>query len=285
MRTSARPPTRSQIAAQLEAELLTGTVGAKLPSERELARRLGVSRPVVREALRSLVERGLIEISPGRGAFVRDPTNADAARPLDSHYRRQRITPHNLIETRMIIEPAAAKLAATRATSAEIELLRTAVERVEEAEGILDRVRCDVALHALVARMSHNPVIETTFESIATLVFELALRSSSDSKVVAASAPYHRAVYEAIRDRDPERAFEAMREHHESGGKLYGKDFDSSLDLVARRELERLLGAPVTSMEGVIAEVMRQETPAVEDGSVRPASTDRARSRRKDKKP
>ena len=204
---------------------------------------------------------------------------------LDSHYRRQRITPHNLIETRMIIEPAAAKLAATRATSSEIELLRTAVERVEEAEGILDRVRCDVALHALVARMSHNPVIETTFESIATLVFELALRSSSDSKVVAASAPYHRAVYEAIRDRDPERAFEAMREHHESGGKLYGKDFDSSLDLVARRELERLLGAPVTSMEGVIAEVMRQETPAVEDGSVRPASTDRARSRRKDKQP
>jgi DNA-binding FadR family transcriptional regulator len=260
MTSSTKRPSRSQIASQLEAELLAGTVGAKLPSERELARRLGVSRPLVREALRSLVERGLIEISPGRGAYVRDPTSAEAARPLDSHYRRQRITPHNLIEARTIIEPAAAKLAATRATPAEVELLRVAVERVEGAEGILDRVRCDVALHGLIARMSHNPVIETTFESIATLVFELALRSSSDSKVVAVSAPYHRAVYEAIRDRDPERAFEAMREHHESGGKLYGKDFDSSLDLVARRELERLLGGPVPSLEGIIADVMRDET-------------------------
>jgi GntR family transcriptional regulator, transcriptional repressor for pyruvate dehydrogenase complex len=263
MTTRSRPPTRSQVASQLEAELLAGNlaVGTKLPSEREFALRLGVSRPLVREALRSLVERGLIEISPGRGAFVRDPTTAEAARPLDSHYRRQRITPDNLIEARMIIEPAAARLAATRATPSEIELLREAVERVEGAEGILDRARCDVSLHALVARMAHNPVIETTFESITTLVFELALRSSTDSEVVAVSAPYHRAVYEAIRDGDPDKAFEAMREHHASGGKLYGEDFDSSLDRVARRELERLLGRPVPSLEGIIADMMR-EAPA-----------------------
>jgi GntR family transcriptional repressor for pyruvate dehydrogenase complex len=250
--------TRSEVAAQLEAEVLSGTleVGTKLPSERELALRLGVSRPLVREALRSLVERGLVEISPGRGTFVRAASTAEAVRPLGSHYLRQKITPRHLIEVRMIIEPAAARLAATRATEAEIEALRHAVDEINAATSVLDRARWDIALHALIARMSRNPVIETTFESIATLVFELMLRSLSDSKVVAASAPFHQAVYEAIRDRDPDRAYQAMLDHHASGGKFYGKDLDTSLDLVARRELERLLG-PSATLESIIVEVMQ----------------------------
>jgi GntR family transcriptional repressor for pyruvate dehydrogenase complex len=249
--------TRSEVASQLEAEVLSGELepGAKLPSERELALRLGVSRPLVREALRSLVERGLVEISPGRGAFVTAGSSAAAARPLGSHYLRQNVTPYHLIEVRTIIEPAAARLAAERATDAEIAALGHAVEQLDAVDSVLDGARWDITLHALVARMSHNPVIETTFESIATLVFELMLRSHSEPKVVAASAPFHRAVYEAIRDRDPERAYKAMRGHHESGQRFYGKDLDLSLDAVARRELERLLG-PTVSLEQILADVM-----------------------------
>jgi DNA-binding FadR family transcriptional regulator len=262
--------TRGEVAAQLEAEVLSGDLepGAKLPSERELALRMGVSRPLVREALRSLVERGLVEISPGRGTFVSEGSIAAAVRPLGRHYIRQKITPHHLIEVRTIIEPAAARLAAERATDAEIAALGHVVEQVANAASVLERARWDITLHALVARMSHNPVIETTFESIATLVFELMLRSQSDAKVVAASAPFHRKVYEAIRDRDPEAAYEAMRAHHESGGKYYGKDLDSSLDLVARRELERLLG-PSASLEQIVAEVMRDSI-VIEDASTEP---------------
>lgn len=265
--------TRSEVASQLESEVLSGGLepGAKLPSERELALRMGVSRPLVREALRSLVERGLVEISPGRGTFVTASTSASAARPLGSHYLRQNITPNHLIEVRTIIEPAAARLAAERATDAEIAALGHAVEQVGAVESVLDRARWDITLHALVARMSHNPVIETTFESIATLVFELMLRSHSDPKVIAASAPFHQAVYEAIRDRDPERAYEAMRAHHESGQQYFGKDLDLSLDVVARRELERLLG-PTASLEQIIGEVMVNATAAKEAA----ASTDGA---------
>lgn len=251
--------TRSDVAAQLEAEVLGGGLeaGTKLPSERDLAQRLGVSRPLIREALRSLVERGLVEVSPGRGAFVRAASTTEAARPLGSHYRRQHVTPHHLIEVRMIIEPAAARLAATRATEQEIVALGRAVERNDAATTVLDRARWDITIHRLVARMAHNPVIETSFESIATLIFELMLRSLSDPKVVAASAPYHRAVYEAIRDRDPERACEAMLAHHESGSRFYGKDLDSSLDIVAQRELARLLG-PTASLERVIDEALHE---------------------------
>jgi DNA-binding FadR family transcriptional regulator len=267
--------TRSEVAAQLEAEVLGGGLepGTRLPSERQLALRLGVSRPLVREALRSLVERGLVEVSPGRGAFVRTLSTAEAVRPLGSHYLRQKITPHHLIEVRMIIEPAAARLAAQRASDVEIEALGRAVEQIDSADSVLERARWDITLHTLVARMSHNPVIETTFESIATLVFELMLRSLCDSKVVAVSAPFHHALYEAIRDRDPDRAYEAMLAHHESGGKHYGKDLDSSLDVVAQRELERLLG-PTASLERVIFEVMQE--PAAADGeSAKPAKPKR----------
>ncbi|MDX6504546.1 MAG: GntR family transcriptional regulator, transcriptional repressor for pyruvate dehydrogenase complex [Gaiellaceae bacterium] len=271
--------TRSEVASQLESEVLSGGLeaGTKLPSERELALRLGVSRPLVREALRSLVERGLVEISPGRGAFVRAASTAEAVRPLGSHYLRQKITPHHLIEVRMIIEPAAARLAATRATDQEIDALGHAVEQINSAENVLERARWDITLHALVARMSRNPVIETTFESIATLVFELMLRSLSDSKIQAASAPFHKAVYEAIRDRDPDRAYDAMLAHHESGGKFYGKDLDSSLDVVARRELERLLG-PTATLESVIVQVMHEQASA-DGGEVAPAKKAPARKR------
>ena len=105
--------------------------------------------------------------------------------------------------------------------------------------------------------MPHNPVIEATFESIATLVFELMLRSLSDPGVVAASAPYHRAVYEAIRDRDPDAAHDAMLAHHESGRLVYDADLDASLDMVAQRELARLLG-PDASLERVVGEILRE---------------------------
>jgi GntR family transcriptional repressor for pyruvate dehydrogenase complex len=266
--------TRGEVAAQLEAEVLSGGLepGTKLPSERELALRLGVSRPLVREALRSLVERGHVEISPGRGAFVRSVTTAEAVRPLGSHYLRQKITARHLIEVRKIIEPAAARLAAERASDAEIEALGNALEHIDTAGSVLERARWDITLHTLVARMSHNPVIETTFESIATLVFELMLRSLTDSRVIAASAPFHRELFEAIRDRDGDRAYAAMLAHHESGSAYYGKDLDASLDVVAQRELERLLG-PTASLEGVIYEVMQESTVAEE---AKPAKAKRA---------
>ena len=134
MRTLRRQLTRSDVASQLEAEVISGGLeaGTKLPSERELAVRLGVSRPLVREALRSLVERGLVEISPGRGAFVRAASTAEAVRPLGSHYLRQKITPHHLIEVRTVLEPAAARLAADPGhATQEIAALGHAVEQVE----------------------------------------------------------------------------------------------------------------------------------------------------------
>lgn len=248
------------MAELLEKEIVSGqfTAGTKLPSERQLAARLSVSRPLVREALRSLVERGLIEVAPGRGAFVRPVRTSDAARPLDALYRRQNVTPRDLMEARMMLEREAAGLAAERAEPQDLEMLERALGRLDRASGLIERARWDVTIHALIARMSRNPVIETMFGSIASLTFELILRSLGDPSVAREGLPYHREIFEAIRAGDLQGAREAMEGHLSVAARLYGKDFDRSLDLVARRELERFLG-PSVSLESILAEVTLEQ--------------------------
>lgn len=247
---------RAALASRLEEELVAGGAppGTKLPSERQVAARFGVSRPVVREALRSLVERGLIEIAPGRGAFVRAARTSDAARPLDVLYRRQNATPRDLVEARLMLEREAAGLAAQRAEADELEAMESVLERFDQTADLIERARCDVAFHALIARMSHNPVIETMFSSIASLTFELVLRSLGDPTVSREGLPYHQEIYQAIRDGDPDRAREAIEGHLLIARRLFGHDFDRRLDLVAHRELERVFGRSV-SLEAIIADI------------------------------
>jgi GntR family transcriptional regulator, transcriptional repressor for pyruvate dehydrogenase complex len=86
--------TANDLAAELERLILSGrlAVGERLPSERKLSEQFGVSRPAVREALRTLAERHLVDIQPARGTFVTDGSGFDAARPLESVYRRNRPT-------------------------------------------------------------------------------------------------------------------------------------------------------------------------------------------------
>jgi GntR family transcriptional repressor for pyruvate dehydrogenase complex len=253
---SATTISRDALASRLEEEVLGDGMraGTKLPSERQLASRFGVSRPLVREALRSLVERGLIEISPGRGAFVRAMRMSDAARPLDALYRRQNATARDLVGARLMLEREAAGLAAEHAEPDELEAMKRVLERFDRTGDLIERARCDIAFHALIARMSHNPVIETMFSSIAPLTFELMLRSLSDPAVSREGLPYHREIAAAITERDPERAREAIDGHLVIARRLYGQDLDQGLDLVARRELERVFGRSV-SLEAIVADI------------------------------
>jgi GntR family transcriptional repressor for pyruvate dehydrogenase complex len=241
---------------RLEEELVGDGVrpGTKLPSERQLAVRFGVSRPFVREALRSLVERGLIEISPGRGAFVRAVRMSDVVRPLDALYRRQKTTPRDLVEARLTLEREAAGLAAHRAEPDELNAMERVLERFDRTDDLIERARCDIAFHSLIARMSHNPVIETMFTSIASLTFELMLRSLGDPAVSRDGLPYHREIADAIRGRDPDHARKAIEGHLVIARRLYGQDFDRGLDILARRHLDRAFGRSV-SLDAIVADM------------------------------
>ena len=227
--------------------------GAKLPSERRLAEEFRLSRSVVREALRGLVERNLIEVVPGRGAYVRAVRPSDAARPLDTLFRRQQATPRNLMEARKMLECEAAGLAALRAEAQDFETMAWALDQFDRSPGLVEQARYDITFHMSVARAAHNPVIETMFGSITSLAVELMLRSLADQAIFAAGVPYHRLVYEAVRRGDAREARQAMADHLSIAASLYGEDFDRSLDTVARRELHRLLGPAATLDELLVA--------------------------------
>ena len=245
--TEQRDPRRTSSAALvaiLVDRIHAGQLAAdeRLPSERQLAQEFGVSRPMVREALRALIERRLIDVEPSRGAFVRRGAGKRRLQPFDVEYRRRGATARNLSEARLMLESEAAGLAATRADADDLAALKAAVERLESSPTPLDRVRNDLAFHAALAAASGNPVIETMFASIQGLTVELMVRSAGDADVVRKSAPYHRIAYEAIAARDPAAARAAIQAHLGIAASTYGEEYDQSLETTAARAL-RIIGS------------------------------------------
>ena len=224
--------------------MLSGELAAddRLPSERRLAVEFGASRPMIREALRSLIERGLIDVEPGRGAFVRSGTGPRRFQPLDLEYRRRGTTARQLSDARLMLETEAAELASEHADADDLAALGDALERLESSATPLDRVRNDLAFHMALVAAAHNPVIETMFASIHGLTVELMVRSAGDAEIIRQSEPYHRVAYEAIRDRNPAAARAAIQAHLSIAASTYGDDYDQSLDTTAARAL-RLIGS------------------------------------------
>ena len=247
-KTTRRVANRDSLVSYLEEQIVSGRFaeGSKLPSERTIAEEYGLSRPAVREALRDLAGRGLIETVPGRGAYVRRPRAGDLAGPLEAFYRRQQITPRHLVEARKMIECEAASLAASRSGRKDLEAMELALARFDHSTDLVNRTRYDIAFHMSIVRAAHNPVIETMYGSIRGLVAQLMLRSLGDLTVSRAGVPYHREIYEAVRDGDGERARSSMSGHLVIAERLYGDDLDRSLRGVFQRVLERLLGPGVT---------------------------------------
>lgn len=232
------------IALTLEERVLSGEIAAgdRLSSERQLALEFGASRPMVREALRSLIERGLIEVEPGRGAFVRRDTGPRRFQPLDLEYRRRGTTARQLTEARLMLESEAAALATVHSDDDDLARLEAILDRLESSPTPLERIRNDLAFHAALVAASHNPLIETMFASIQGLSVELMVRSAGDPEILDRGAPYHRVAFEAIRDRDPDAARAAIKAHLSVPASTFGDDYDRSLDTTATRAL-RLIGS------------------------------------------
>ncbi len=256
--------TRESIVRTLEARILSGDlpVGAKLPSQRDLERLFQASRPVVREALNILAERNLIRVVPGKGAFVTRPTSLTASDSLQLFLVTRRATVRDLVEARRAIEGETAALAAQRATVADRAMLERALQGMEEAPGLIERVRWDVAFHLGIARAAKNPLLEALFLALAPLAGELMIRSWSDPAVGREGGPYHYAIFTAICQGDPDQARQALLAHLAVPERLYGDDYTRELDWVARRELARVIG-PV---EDIFALIL----PTTETGDLTP---------------
>ncbi|MBU3067704.1 FadR family transcriptional regulator [Nocardia sp. NEAU-G5] len=232
------PPSGADVAAAMETRLLSGewAVGTRLPSERVLALAYQVSRPVIREALRALQERGLITVAAGRGSFVRAHRPSSHGGDATLLARRGEVTARDLVVARVMLEGQTAALAAQNRTEADLTDMRRILAAFDREKSLAATADLDVAFHESIAVASRNPVIQLMFGSIRPLTHGVVLRSLTDRAVRGVAAPLHDVILEAIADQDPDAARAAMTEHIETAQHFYGPDLDAALtDVLIQR--------------------------------------------------
>jgi GntR family transcriptional repressor for pyruvate dehydrogenase complex len=202
--------------AMLETILTRGLrPGDPLPSERELGEQYGVSRTVIREAVRALTSRGVIDARAGRGLSVAQVAPETVSTSLRLYLHGQEQIPYTKIhEVRTAIEIQIAGLAAGRATDAEIEELREITENMHRhADDREQHSLFDVEFHRALARITHNELFLIMLDSIGPVLLEVRRATFSLPNDPDRAYREHRAIIDAIARRDEDAAREAMRLH------------------------------------------------------------------------
>ncbi|MFG6277579.1 FadR/GntR family transcriptional regulator [Microbacterium sp. 5K110] len=208
-----RVPLADQAADVLLARIRSGewALGARLPGETTLAPQLGVGRSTVREAIRQLAGRGILDSRQGSGVYV---TALDAPEDWEQVLRRADIV--TVIEARTAIEVEAAALAATRRTPSDLRAIRRALEaRTVAGQSVEEHVDADMAFHRTIVVAAHNEVLTELFDGFVprvrrAMVDMLRIRPVADAH---ADQDAHAVVVEAIGDRMPDAAARATRAH------------------------------------------------------------------------
>jgi GntR family transcriptional repressor for pyruvate dehydrogenase complex len=188
--------------------------GDKLPPERELTKGFDVSRTVVREAVRSLEERGLVDVRHGSGIYVSEPSIDNVTESLALHLRVSESSLWPLLEVREILEVGIAGLAAERATEEDVEQLkRTLHHETKVLHSPHDYVEADLEFHELLTRATHNEVLPILIHPLAEMLRESRRLTIEPAGSAQLSLAGHRSIYDAVKDGDQECAREAMRQH------------------------------------------------------------------------
>jgi len=250
--------TQDELSRNLIDRFILGTEakGSLMPSARILAEEFGVSRLFLREVLAGLQRQGLIESVPGKGVYVKKPDMLNAARNVHVAVLQSSATARDLIEARTHLEEQCASLAATRSTDEDIAQMEYALEVFDNATSLIPKAQADIAFHSLIARGTHNPVLQIMFGSITSLAFETMLRSLSDPEIFNVGAPLHHTMLKAIKKRDPQAALKAMSKHLHIAEDSYHSDLDKKLSEVANRIVKDVLHSTM-SIEQVLDTALR----------------------------
>lgn len=221
-----RPPTpgappverlSDQVAARLQELIRSGAFrpGEKLPSERDLCEALSVSRTVVREGVRSLVARGLLEVRHGGGTIVRTPDAALVSEMMTMLLQSgSDVSFTHVQEIRRLLEVEIAGLAAERQTPADLQRMLAELEAMQAASDDPEAwARADVAFHAAIALATHNPLYPVLLSSIADLLIEVRRTGIRLPDTPARAYRHHQAIYTAIADGNRAAARQAMQAH------------------------------------------------------------------------
>jgi GntR family transcriptional regulator, transcriptional repressor for pyruvate dehydrogenase complex len=211
-----------QIVQQIEESVLNGSLkpGDQLPAERDLAQRLGVSRTAVREAVKTLREKGLVEAYSGRGTFITDGTSQAARQSFDLMVKigqqgQQEGLPH-LVDLRLVLEPGIAAMAAERYTDEDLTAMREAVAVMDRSQKNAEAyIEADLDFHLALAEAVANPLILSLIDSIVGLLREQRIRIFNVEGGPQRGQFHHKRILEAMERRDPEMARSSMRAHLE----------------------------------------------------------------------
>lgn len=199
--------------------------GDKLPSEAELASALGVGRSTIREAIKILISQNIVMIQRGKGTFVSERMGVTDD-PLGFKFiQDKKKLLFDTLDIRLMIEPKIAEMAAVMATEAEIKVMEELCDEVERMilKGI-NHIDKDIELHTQIAKSSQNLVISKLLPVIngSIPIFIDVTKSALKNETIST----HKAVVAAIKNREPEKAYEAMEKHI-----VYNKLFIQELNM------------------------------------------------------
>jgi DNA-binding FadR family transcriptional regulator len=231
----------------LRDELMSGRLktGDRLLPERDLAAALGVSRPVIREALTALSTLGAVEIRRGYGTVVREPNFTALSEYFSLVLAQQAGAVDDVMQARIAIERQAIRLACTRALAADLERLSQALQAIKETiDDPAQGGAADFHFHSMIVEAAHSPALSSVYAAVAKLL----QASHLERRQIIASVPqvdaylidHHEAVLQAIRRRNPADADKLLTEHFEIGANLReGAEAVATRSGGARRSTQR----------------------------------------------
>jgi GntR family transcriptional repressor for pyruvate dehydrogenase complex len=190
------------------------TAGQRLPAERDLAARLGVSRPSLREAIRALIALNILESRHGEGTFVSSLEPELLAEPIDFLLQVNTTALVALFEARRALEAGVASLAAERATDLELAQLEDFVKlgrtKVDDPDAFIEH---DVEFHARLRQAARSPILASLLSSVSTLSYVSRRRTAQSATIRSRALADHEAMVRVLKARDPQAAHVAMVEH------------------------------------------------------------------------
>ena len=241
-----RSSLRDQVASSLEGRILDGSfsTGTRLPTEFELADSFGVSRTAIRDALRLLEARGLVDIRRGTGTIVKATSDDAYANAAAMMLLRSDLTVGDVFAARAALEGQLALIAAKNLTPAHVERVEAAFARFEAAVGerahAATIVREHVGFHTELVRATNLPALEILLQPIQKMMLATSVvaRGTDPRDPLGWRVPVHRELLEAVVSRDPEAVVAASERHWATP--LRGKSYRE----VRRMRLDDMLLSP-----------------------------------------
>lgn len=209
-----------QVVNRISRQIVAGELqpGDRLPNERQLAEDFGVSRTVIREAMKSLANSGMVVVQTGRGTFVADAASDALTRAFEflMGFGETGGMMADVVEIREILEPEIATRAAIKATEEDIEALKSAAKSMDESMDDAERyIQADSEFHVALANATHNLLTRRLLYSIVDVLNELRMHIFRVSGGPERGQEHHWKIIEAVSNHDPKTARAAMEAHLE----------------------------------------------------------------------